>query len=66
MAREHLAALRAAAPTKGLLLLLLRLCAEGWHEALLARTWKFLCAWGDRGNEGMKRAAPWGCCCGGS
>ena len=36
MAREHLAALRAAAPTKGLLLLLLRLCAEGWH-GLLAR-----------------------------
>ena len=35
MAREHLAALRAAAPTKGLLLLL-RLCAEGWH-GLLAR-----------------------------
>ena len=39
MAREHLAALRAAAPTVGLLLLLLlllRLCAEGWH-GLLAR-----------------------------
>jgi hypothetical protein len=36
LAREHLAALRAAAPTVGLLLLLLRLCAEGWH-GLLAR-----------------------------
>ena len=34
MAREHLAALRAAAPTERLLLLLLRLCAEGWHGLL--------------------------------
>ena len=35
MAREHLAALRAPAPTEGLLLLLLlRLCAEGWHGLL--------------------------------
>ena len=35
MPREHLAALRAAAPTERLLLLLLlRLCAEGWHGLL--------------------------------